>query len=496
MSIGSIAGHEVFRGQWKFWGGRSSRGSGIFAHKGYFARPKDVELRSNVVRNTVLFGLDASFWFRRSQLSEMLNRAMTAGPPYDRSSMTLSLILLHPRARRWFAAAAAEALIVLVSGCASPGPPQPPSLNLPEVVKDLSAERVGDMVHLHWTTPEMTTDHIDIKSAMTAEICRVTGSTPASQTPACTPISRLPVQSGPTQGAETLPPVLTADPPALLAYRVQIFNVHGHSAGLSAKAFTAGGAAPPPVEQLRATPTREGAMLEWQKKSTSATVELDRLPVGPDGVVVEPPQRKAASKSSSRLMMKKQPTAGQPKPASTPRPLQMTAPAPIEVKLRTPIQPEDPGGTIDHTAQAGETYHYTAQRVRSVSLGGHTVELRSTVSSPATVAMRDTFPPHAPSGLEALPGGATPADRSIDLSWTPDTDADLAGYIVYRQEVDAKGVAAGTATRLNITPVVGPAYRDQTAMAGHRYAYRVTAVDTAGNESAPSAEVQETLREQ
>ena len=52
------------------------------------------------------------------------------------------------------------------------------------------------------------------------------------------------------------------------------------------------------------------------------------------------------------------------------------------------------------------------------------------------------------------------------------------------------------ATRLNITPVVGPAYRDQTAMAGHRYAYRVTAVDTAGNESAPSADVQETLREQ
>jgi hypothetical protein len=179
----------------------------------------------------------------------------------------------------------------------------------------------------------------------------------------------------------------------------------------------------------------------------------------------------------------------------------MTAPAPIEVKLRTPTQAEDTGGTIDQTAQAGETYRYTAQRVRSVSLGGHTpgghtLELRSAVSSPATIVMRDTFPPHVPSGLEAVPGGATAADRSIDLSWTPDTDADLAGYIVYRQEVDEKGVAAGTATRLNITPVAGPAYRDQTAMVGHRYVYRVTAVDTAGNESAPSADVQETLREQ
>jgi hypothetical protein len=410
--------------------------------------------------------------------------------------MTFSFITCHRRSRRWFPAAAAAPLIAFVAGCASPGPPRPPSLNLPEVVKDLSAERVGDVVHLHWTTPEMTTDRIDVKGAMTAEICRVTMSAPASQT-ACTPITRLTVQSGPTQGAEALPQVLTVDPPALLAYRVQLFNVHGRSAGLSPEAFAAAGAAPPAVEQLRATPTREGAMLEWHQKSTSAVVELDRLPVGPDGVVVEPPQRKPAAKSSSKATIKG-PTASHPKPASSsgPKPLQMTATAPVEVRLRTPIQPDDTGGTIDHTAQAGETYRYTAQRVRSVSVGGHALELRSAVSSSATVAMRDTFPPHTPSGLEAVPGGATAADRSIDLSWTPDTDADLAGYIVYRQEVDERSVVAGTATRLNITPVAGPAYRDQTAIAGHRYAYRVTAVDTAGNESAPSADVQETLREQ
>src|SRR5882757_10485661 len=103
--------------------------------------------------------------------------------------MTPSPILCHPRAhpraRRWFAAAVVAPLLALVAGCASPGPPQPPSLNLPEVVKDLTAERVGGVVHLHWTTPETTTDRIDIKGAMTAEICRITVSAPASQTPAC-----------------------------------------------------------------------------------------------------------------------------------------------------------------------------------------------------------------------------------------------------------------------------------------------------------------------
>jgi hypothetical protein len=408
--------------------------------------------------------------------------------------MKFFLITCHPRPRSWLSAVAVL-LVAFAAGCASPGPPQPPSLNLPEVVKDLTAERVGDVVHLHWTTPDMTTDRIEIKGAMTAEICRITV-TPSTPQPACIPVTRLPVQSGPTHAEEVLPPNLTVDPPALLAYRVQLFNVHEHSAGLSSEAFAAGGAAPPPVEQLHATPTRDGAMLEWQPTNSSAPVELDRLPLGPDGIAVEPPQRKAPTKSSRPTIKKTPPSHPKPPPASSPKPLQINATAPIEVKLRTPIESADPAGTVDHTAQMGETYQYTAQRVRTASLGGHTLELRSAVSPPVTVAMRDTFPPPAPSGLEAVPGGATAADRSIDLSWTPDTDADLAGYFVYRQEVDLQGQVTGTVTRLNITPVVGPAYRDQTALAGHRYAYRVTAVDTAGNESAPSADVQETLREQ
>jgi hypothetical protein len=363
-------------------------------------------------------------------------------------------------------------------------------------VKDLTAERVGGEVRLHWTTPEKTTDRLAIKGSMTAELCRITVS--ATPSAVCTPVKRLPVQSGITQTTDTLPPALTIDPPALLAYRVQILNSHGRSAGLSPEAFAAAGAGPSPVEQLRATPTRDGAMLEWKQKDTTAIVELDRLPVAPDGTVIEPVPPKAA-KSSSKLTIKNQTDKSKPQKPPTPaapKPLQMTSPTPTEVKLRTPIQPTDAGGTIDHTAQMGDTYRYTAARVRSVSLNGHTLELHSVASPPVTVVMRNTFPPHAPSGLEAVPGGATSADRSINLSWTPNTDPDLAGYIVYRQEIDAKGVAAGTATRLNSTPVAGPAYRDQTAVAGRRYAYRVTAVDTAGNESAPSDAVQETLREQ
>jgi hypothetical protein len=363
------------------------------------------------------------------------------------------------------------------------------------VVNDLTAERVGDVVQLHWTTPERTTDHIDIKGPMTAEVCRTTVSS-AQPPAACIPVARLAVQPGSTHAEEGLPPTLTVDPPSLLAYRVQILNAHGRSAGSSPEVLVASGAAPAIVDQLRATPTADGAVLEWEKKNTAAVVELDRLPVNSDGTVVAPVPPKTTSKASSKSPIKKQ--AGAPKhaPASTTKVLQTAPPAPTEVKLRTPAELADAGGTVDHTAKMGESYRYTARRVRTVSLGGHTLELRSFASAPVAVVMRNTFPPHAPAGLEAVPGGATAADRSIDLSWTPNTDADLAGYIVYRQEIDSKGVAAGTAARLNPTPVVGPAYRDQTAAAGRRYAYFVTAVNTAGNESAPSNTVQETLREQ
>ena len=154
-------------------------------------------------------------------------------------------------------------LVAFAGGCASPRPPRPPTLDLPEPVKDLTADRIGDVVRLHWTTPTNTTDKIAVKGAMTADICRINVA-PAPPAPACISVQRLPVTPGPSQATDSLPPSLTVDPPALLAYRIQILNAHGHSAGPSPQVFAATGAAPPPVEQLHATVTRDGAMLEWK----------------------------------------------------------------------------------------------------------------------------------------------------------------------------------------------------------------------------------------
>jgi hypothetical protein len=393
----------------------------------------------------------------------------------------------RPHAGRCLIAICAALSISLALGCASPGPPRAPSLRLPVIVKDLTAERVGDEVHLHWTTPEKTTDDLPIKGSLTAEICRDPASSSSPQP--CTSVKRLAVQPGPSQASDTLPSALTLDPVTLLAYRVRILNANERSAGPSPVAFAAAGATPPPVEDLRATTVRAGVMLEWRQQPSTASVELDRLLEGAPTPTKAPkpkPGPKPSPNPTKKSTRKTSPPPAQPTPAAL-----------VEVKLQTPpSQASDVGGTIDRTAQFGETYRYTAHRVRAVTLSGHSLKLRSPASPPVVVLLKDTFPPAPPTGLAAVPGGATPADASIDLSWDPDTDADLAGYIVYRQQVNSTGALTGPVTRLNAAPVVGPAYRDQTAVPGKTFAYRVTAVDTVGNESAPSADVQEKLREQ
>src|SRR5216684_477676 len=50
------------------------------------------------------------------------------------------------------------AVLLCLTGCGTPGAPQPPSLNIPKPVRDLQAARKGDTITLTWTNPTETTD--------------------------------------------------------------------------------------------------------------------------------------------------------------------------------------------------------------------------------------------------------------------------------------------------------------------------------------------------
>ncbi|PYU67583.1 MAG: hypothetical protein DMG49_18325, partial [Acidobacteria bacterium] len=127
------------------------------------------------------------------------------------------------------------------------------------------------------------------------------------------------------------------------------------------------------------------------------------------------------------------------------------------------------------------TYVYVVRSV--IQVEGN--ELESSDSQPVTITPRDTFPPATPQGLVAslLPGRA-PGTVLVDLSWSINLETDLAGYRVYRSEQEG---TSGQLLSPDLLPT--PALRDTSVEPGHRYWYTVTAVDRAGNESAPGAPV-------
>jgi hypothetical protein len=110
----------------------------------------------------------------------------------------------------------------------------------------------------------------------------------------------------------------------------------------------------------------------------------------------------------------------------------------------------------------------------------------SAASPPECITPVDTYAPQPPTGLVALG-----AEGVINLSWEPNGEADLAGYLVLRGR-------AGDATLqpLTGTPIMDTRYTDRDVMAGVRYVYAVEAVDMQQppNVSGESNRVEETPR--
>ena len=103
--------------------------------------------------------------------------------------------------------------------------------------------------------------------------------------------------------------------------------------------------------------------------------------------------------------------------------------------------------------------------------------------------VHDIFPPAVPSGLQAV-FSSVGQKPFIDLTWAPNTESDLAGYIVYRRfwsGPNANFVAVTPA------PVKAPAWRDNDVQPGKTYYYTVAADDVRGNQSAQSAPAEETV---
>jgi hypothetical protein len=127
---------------------------------------------------------------------------------------------------------------------------------------------------------------------------------------------------------------------------------------------------------------------------------------------------------------------------------------------------------LDGSIEFGTTYRYFVQSVQKTS----EKYAESEPSAEITFKPTDKFGPAVPTGLTAVPG-----TRTIELVWERSPEKDFASYRVYR---DGQKVADGQ---------TAPAFSDRDVKAGVRYRYQVSAVDTAGNESALSGPVEAAL---
>ena len=348
-------------------------------------------------------------------------------------------------------------------GCGVPGVPKPPSLELPQPVTDLRAVRKGDSVYLVWTAASETTDRLPARHLGPTRICRSldsamsecaspVGEVPASQIPAAGVQQTKAARSAAQMQAnytDNLPArLLVENPDAQISYAISVLNANGRSAGISNAVQVPAVAALPPPSGFRAQVTREGVVLAW------------------DGV--QPASETPGLRHVYRVY--RRPENGNTDTVAGELPLDASATQ-----------------FVDHSFDWEETYSYRATVVTLIHKEGKPeIQFEGDDTPSLKVFVHDVFPPAVPSGLQAVFSGAG-QQPFIDLIWAPDTDADLAGYNVFRHETGFESA------KISSGLVKTPAFRDMNVAAGKNYFYSVSAVDVRGNESAQSQEATEAV---
>jgi len=286
-----------------------------------------------------------------------------------------------------------------------------------------------------------------------SECANPVGEVPAPQLPGASPQktkSAKPVAKVQANYTDNLPRALLGENPgARIFYTVSVLNGNGRSAGISNVVHVPAVAAQPPLSDFQAQVTAEGVVLSWT-----------RIPGAPET---------GALRQTYRVYRRLE--GGNTD----------TVVGEVSVDASSATQ------LVDHTFEWEKTYSYRVSVVTLIPEEDRTETQFEGDDTPAVrVFAHDVFPPAVPSGLQAVFSGVG-QQPFIDLIWAPDTDADLAGYNVFRHEAGAEPV------KINSELVKTSAFRDMNVASGTTYVYSVSAVDVRGNESARSQEASEAI---
>ena len=338
----------------------------------------------------------------------------------------------------------------LTAACGKIGEPLPPLIRIPQPVADLTARQQGGEVILGWTLPHLNTDGSTATTLASMEIYRAIGepSPEAGAAPAVGDSDPWRVlQAGPAAGREETGSVRDlldgrdlSEVGKELSYAVKVFNRKGQTAGLSNIATLRLQPVPNSPARPSLNPAEEFVEISWEPASTN----IDGSPVAA-GVAFNL-YRASPGGSPTGSLLNPTPVAG--------------------------------ASYRDGSARLGESYAYRVRAVLETDRG----QVESRDSEQASLFHRDVYPPEPPRQLTLVVGR-----EFLSLAWFPNSEADLAGYHVFRRQ------GREEFQRLTATATQRTSYEDRDLLKGPVHAYRVTAVDRAGNQSSYSNVVSDTL---
>ena len=364
-------------------------------------------------------------------------------------------------------------LVVLCVACGKRGDPRPPVPVIPAATTDLVVTQHADRVLLSWTYPALSTAGRSLTGVRRISIYRYEEELPVS------PGGRDPrtLMPGDVDTTEPQPVVQFSKVPTIAEAQFSKLSKKVESIDKANLADATVGSRllytdTPPFRSSDGRPVRltyavvtEGEEARSQPSNLAVIVPL---PVG-----IPPAGVKAEAKAEGVTVSWTAPTqsiARESGPIVTGYNIYRTTPGGIFGDLPTPINSAPVKGTT-YTDTPGYGEH--EYRVAAVATTGPPA-IQSALSEAARVTFRDLVPPPPPTGLTVLV-----ETKVVRLLWEPVSANDLAGYNVYRVEGKYR-------LKLTPAPTKDTNFLDISIDIGIFYTYEVTAVDTTGNESAPT----------
>ena len=319
------------------------------------------------------------------------------------------------------------ASLIWLAGCGYIGEPLPPALNIPVAVTDLTAVERGDKIVIRFTVPRMTTEGLLLGRYGELNV-RIGASVDPWHQPTWEDNSEgVEGTSAPAAGPMQIETPVAPWTGRDVIIGVRVSNHKGRWSGWSNFVTLKVIEQVPKPGNMHVDNVRDGIKVSWTFRDLGPGVRFSLY-------------RRING-----------------------------------AEVITQVGETDQTEFIDENTEYGKTYEYSARA--AIPAGNNMAE--SDVSEWLAITPEDLFAPTPPSGLAVVTGLDT-----IELAWEPSQEPDLASYNVYRSGQDGSmNVIANSLS--------APKYSDRDVESGRRYRYAVSSVDKLGNESEPSAAIEQ-----